>query len=154
MMRTLAIFAALIWLSTPARADFSAARSAHRLLRSAWKSQQKPQPIDGVAVRIEDDIIAESEVKELGAFQQLVDGQSKSRADLIGELTDQWIVRGEADATKYPPPTEDDVQQAYEHLVAQFPSSADFTKRCASAVKPFPWRTLKSCCGRRPTPAR
>src|SRR5262249_4775455 len=37
------------------------------------------QTIDGIAARIEDDIITESEVKELGAFQALVDGKPKLR---------------------------------------------------------------------------
>src|ERR1700733_15220973 len=52
--------------------------------------------IDGVAARIEDDIIMESEVRELSAFQQLVDGKPKPRSDVIRELADQWILRGEA----------------------------------------------------------
>ena len=52
--------------------------------------------IDGVAARIEDDIIMESEVRELSSFQQLVDGKSKPRSEVINELADQWIVRGEA----------------------------------------------------------
>ncbi len=134
MTRILTMFVAMVWLMAigPARADVSAAHPANNVREFARARQEKPQQIDGVAARVEDDIIADSEVRELAAFQQLVDGQSKPRADLVRELIDQWIVRGEADAAKYPPPTEDDVQRAYEHLVAQFPSSADFTKRCAS----------------------
>jgi len=90
------------------------------------------QPIDGVAARIEDDILTDSEVRELAAFQQLVDGKSKSRAELIRELADQWIVRGEADASKYPQPKEEDVDRAYKQLMAQFPSPDEFEKRCAA----------------------
>ncbi len=60
------------------------------------------ETVDSIAARIEDDILTESELRELGAFQTLVDGQSKSRADLIRELEDQWIVRGEATAASYP----------------------------------------------------
>jgi len=91
-----------------------------------------PRTIDGVAARIEDDILTESEVRELGAFQQLVDGQSKPRADLIRELGDQWIVRGEATAAKYPQPSEEDVDHAYAQLAARFSSPEEFKSRCTA----------------------
>ena len=91
------------------------------------------QPIDGVAARIEDDILTDSEVRELGAFQQLVDGKSKSRDELIRELADQWIVRGEADTSKYPQPTKEDVDRAYKQLLAQFPSPDEFEKQREAA---------------------
>ena len=90
------------------------------------------QPIDGVAARIEDDILTDSEVRELGAFQELVDGHAKSRDELIRELADQWIVRGEIETAKYPPPSAGDVDRAYAGLVAQFASQEDFAKRCSA----------------------
>lgn len=91
------------------------------------------QPIDGVAARIEDDILTDSEVRELGAFQELVDGHAKSRDELIRELADQWIVRGEIETAKYPPPSAEDVDRAYAGLVSQFASPEDFAKRCSTA---------------------
>lgn len=91
------------------------------------------QQVDGVAVRIEDDIIAESEVRELAAFQSLVDGKAKPRAELIRELSDQWMIRSEANATKYAQPPAADVDRAYAEFVKQFPSPEDFQKRCAGA---------------------
>ena len=91
------------------------------------------QPIDGVAARIEDGIITESEVRELGQFQMLVDGKSKSRAELLRELTDQWMVRTEAIAAKYGEPPAADVDRAYAEFVKQFPSPEEFQKRCAAA---------------------
>lgn len=90
------------------------------------------QVIDGIAARIDDDIITESEVRELAAFQTLVDGHAKPRADLIRELADQWIVRGEAAAAKYPEPSAADVDHAYAGLVKQFPSQQEFESRCAA----------------------
>ena len=89
------------------------------------------QTVDGIAARIEDDILTESEVNELAAFQKLVDGNAKSRADLIRELADQWIVRGEATATKYPEASAQDVDNAYTQLQKQFPSLEQFKARCA-----------------------
>ncbi len=91
------------------------------------------QQVDGVAVRIEDDIITESEVREIGAFQMLVDGKSKPRAELIRELSDQWLIRSEATATKYPQVPVADVDRAYAEFVKQFPSPEEFQKRRAAA---------------------
>lgn len=91
------------------------------------------QMVDGVAARIEDDILTESEVRELGAFQQLVDGQTKPRLELIRELADQWIIRGEANTAKFPQPAAETVDRAYEQFAKQFPSLEEFQKRCAAA---------------------
>lgn len=85
--------------------------------------------IDGVAARIEDDVITESEVRELGAFQLLVDGRAKPRPELIRELADQWIAGGEARVANYPQPSEEDVKRVFEQLVAKFPSPEEFRKR-------------------------
>jgi hypothetical protein len=91
------------------------------------------QTIDGIAARIEDDILTESEVRELGAFQQLVDGHSKTRAELIRELAAQWIVRGDANTAKFPRPSRADVDRSYAELVKQFKSPEEFQARCAAA---------------------
>ena len=90
------------------------------------------QTIDGVAARIEDDIIMESQLRELAAFQQLVDGESKPRLELIRELADQWIVRGEAVTAKYPQPTLEQIDLAYQEFVKQFASPEEFEKRRAA----------------------
>jgi len=90
------------------------------------------QVVDGVAARIEDDIILESEVRELAAFQKLVDGREKPRDELIRELADQWVVRGEIETAKYPPPSATDVDRAYSQLAAQFGSPEEFARRCAA----------------------
>jgi hypothetical protein len=88
--------------------------------------------IDGIAARIEDDIITESEVRELAAFQELVDGRSKSREEIIRELADQWIVRQEATAASFGQPSQEDVDRAYEQLVKQFPPPEEFKRRCGA----------------------
>ncbi len=89
-------------------------------------------PIDGVAARIEDDIILESEVREMAAFQTLVDGQAKPRMDLIRELANQWIVQGEARTAKFPLPAAAEVDNAFQDFAKQFGSPEDFQKRCAA----------------------
>jgi hypothetical protein len=89
--------------------------------------------IDGIAARIEDDIITESEVQELAAFQKLVDGESKPRPELLRELVDQWMIRNEATAAKYAQPSAADVDRAYSEFVKQFPSPEQFKERCLAA---------------------
>ena len=71
---------------------------------------QESRNIDGVAARIEDDVITESEIRELGAFEQLVDGKPKSRAELIRLLADQWLVHTEAVTARYAQPSTADVE--------------------------------------------
>ena len=87
--------------------------------------------IDSVAAKIEDDVITESEVRELAAFQKLVDGEPKPREELLRELADQWMIRNEAISTKYAEPSAADVDRAYAEFVKQFPSPEELEKRCA-----------------------
>jgi hypothetical protein len=89
------------------------------------------QTIDAIAVRIDTGVITESEVRELADFQTLVDGSSKPRDEVIRELTDQWIVQGEADTAHFAHPSDKDVDNAYAELVKRFPSQAAFDQRCA-----------------------
>jgi hypothetical protein len=91
------------------------------------------EQIDGVAARIEDDIITESEVRELSAFQQLVDGTPKPRSEVLRELADQWLIRNEATTAGYGQPPSADVDRAYADFVKQFPSAETFKQRCADA---------------------
>lgn len=131
MERAIFFLSTMAWLAGPGANCGLAQTQAAALSPAAEAGAANPdgQPIDGVAARIEDDILTESEVRELASFQQLVDGKSKSRDELISELADQWIVRGEADTSKYPAPTKEDVDRAYQQLVAQFPSPGDFGKQ-------------------------
>lgn len=126
MRYALLILVSACWLAGP----FATGASAQVQSASAADAGQT---VDGVAARIEDDILTESEVRELGAFQQLVDGSEKPRTERISELADQWIVRGEIENAKYSPPSAADADRAYAQLAAQFSSPEDFTKRCAAA---------------------
>jgi hypothetical protein len=130
MRQALFIVAWIAWLTGPGAAQTTTqAPPAPR----ATEPTGGVQTVDGVAARIEDDILTESEVRELAAFQALVDGHAKSRDEIIRELSDQWIVRGEADAAKYPQPSPDDMQNAYGQLATQFSSPQEFQNRCAKA---------------------
>jgi hypothetical protein len=142
MRSTLFIFALMAWLAGPGWRRASAQnQSVSDLLASLLSgtavgpsagSDAGAKAVDGIAARIEDDIITESEVRELSAFQQLVDGKAKSRTEVIQELAGQWTVHGEAALAAFPPPSREDVDRAYEQFVKQFPSPQEFQNRCAA----------------------
>ena len=94
-------------------------------------SQNRTTIVDGIAARIEGDVLTESELNELSAFQRLVDGKATSRDELIRELTDQWIVNNEAQTSQFPRPSAKDVDQALAALEKQSGSHDDFQKRLA-----------------------
>jgi len=100
---------------------------------TARATQEKGQAVavDDIAVRIEGDIITESEIDELAAFQKLVDGKSGNRADVIRELTDQWIVNNEAQTSRFARPSKEDVDEALESLTAQIGSEDALHQRMA-----------------------
>jgi hypothetical protein len=132
MRRTIFIFVGCGWLAAAAAGQTSA-RAQVSSESSGVVGRGRVQEVDAVAARIEADILTESEVRELGAFQLLVDGQAKPRAERIQELADQWIVRGEATAANYPQPSIEDVNGAWTQFTAQFPSPEEFQKRRAAA---------------------
>jgi hypothetical protein len=132
MRRALLIFGVLAWLGGFGANCAQAQTQTCSELPPASGSAGIQQ-VDGVAARIEDDIITESEVRELGAFQQLVDGKSKPRAEVIRELADQWMIRNEAATAKFGQPPAADIDRAYAEFAKQFSSPEDFAKRCAES---------------------
>lgn len=132
-MRRVILSIAACYLLVAFAADSTPAQNSTYSTLPAAPQPAKTRVIDGIAARIEDDIITESEVRELSAFQTLVDGKSKSRTEVIQELADQWILRGEANTAKYPAPSNDDVDRSYNEFVKQYSSPEEFQKRCVSA---------------------
>ncbi len=92
---------------------------------------QKPTEVDGIAARIGNDVLTNSEVRELQDYQRLVEGQAQDRAKVMEELVDQWIVQTEAVATRFPHPTADEVSLEFQALLKQFPSREQFQARLA-----------------------
>jgi len=128
----LALFSGGLKTASAQTASASASVSSPSVSAANSGSRTSMQTIDGIAARIEDDIITESEVRELSAFQELVDGKPKPRNEIIKELADQWIVRGEASLAAFPSPSQADVDRAYQEFVKQFPSPQEFQSRCAA----------------------
>ena len=123
MGRVTATATLFAWL---ALASGNAKTFAADLIRAqeSQPAQNQAAIVDGIAVRIEGDILTESELNELAAFQKLVDGKSNSRAIVIRELTDQWIVKNEAQTSRFARPSTADVNEAFQELVGQFGSEA------------------------------
>ncbi|MHB8411252.1 MAG: hypothetical protein ACYDDI_04815 [Candidatus Acidiferrales bacterium] len=135
MRNAKAIFAVMFCLAMPA-ADRTALGQTARSPQTAAKAAA-PAPhaasIDGIAVRIGDDVVTDSEVRQLEDYQRLIDGQAQSRATVVQELVDQWIVRTEAAAAKFPHPATPEVTQEFQTLIKQFPSAQQFRARLARA---------------------
>jgi len=87
------------------------------------------QVVDRIVAHVEDDVLLQSELRELGQFQQLAGGQPESDAQLLDRLVDQWIVKTEADAARFPPPSDADVDRQVEHLRQQLASSGALESR-------------------------
>jgi hypothetical protein len=82
--------------------------------------EQTGRVVDRIVARIEGDIILLSQVRELGAFQQLIEGQPESDDRLLAELIEQWIVQTEATESRFPQPAQSEVDRELARLVAQF----------------------------------
>jgi parvulin-like peptidyl-prolyl isomerase len=85
--------------------------------------------IDRIAARVENDVILMSDLRELSRYQQLVDGKTESDEQLLDRLIDQWIVRTEAAASRFPQPSEADVNHNMERLQKSFDSPEEYDSR-------------------------
>jgi hypothetical protein len=102
---------------------------AGALLALAATCARSQQLLDGVAARVEGDIILLSEVRTLSRYQMLVDGKSESDAAILDRLIDQWIVRNEADTARFPHPSDLEIAHGVEHLQASFTSPEEYQAR-------------------------
>ena len=117
MRRSIFMFAAL--LATP-----HAGRAA-----PVPPSAQSSRVVDRIVARIEGDIILESQVRQLGAFQQLIEGRAESDDRLLSELLEQWIVQTEAAASHFPDPAQSEVDRELARLTAQFASPEAYSAK-------------------------
>jgi hypothetical protein len=87
------------------------------------------QVADRVIARIENEIILLSDLRTLSSYQVLVEGKSESDNQVLERLIDQWIVRTEADASRFPHPSETEVGRSLEVLRKSYGSDENFEKR-------------------------
>jgi hypothetical protein len=85
--------------------------------------------IDRIAARVENDIILLSDVRQLGRYQLLVDGKIETEPQLLDRLIDQWVVQNEADASRFPRPTDAEIEQSLTALKKSFSSQELYEER-------------------------
>jgi len=90
---------------------------------------QTGRVVDRIVARIEGDIILESQVRELNAFQQLIEGRAESDDQLLSELIEQWMVQTEAAASHFPDPAQSEVDRELSRLTASFATPEAYTAR-------------------------
>jgi hypothetical protein len=105
-----------------------AAAAAERAIASP-RAPQSGRVVDRIVARIEDDIILQSQVRELGAFQQLIEGHAESDDRLLSELIEQWVVQTEATASHFPGPAQSEVDLELAGIKARFASPAAYSAR-------------------------
>ena len=111
MVRTICIFVGLV-----------AAALAGPVIARALAPPQASRVVDRIVAHIEGDIILQSQLRELGAFQQLIEGRAESDDRLLAELIEQWVVQTEATASHFPQPAQSEVDREMARLAAQFTS--------------------------------
>jgi hypothetical protein len=90
---------------------------------------QSGRVVDRIVARIEDDIILQSQVRELGAFQKLIEGRAESDDQLLSELIEQWVVETEATASHFPEPVQSEVDRELARLPSQFAGSDAYSAK-------------------------
>ncbi|HEV2420211.1 MAG TPA: hypothetical protein VGS59_00755 [Candidatus Acidoferrales bacterium] len=134
-MRKLTAISALVFcVALRANAQSQSARTSTSSASAAThadSSSQHAAEIDGIAARIGNDVLTDSEVRQLEGYQKLVEGQAQDRAKVIDELVNQWVVETDALASKFPHPTASDVSLEFQTLLKQFPSREQFQARLA-----------------------
>lgn len=100
---------------------------------AAARPRAQAQIVDAIVVRIEDDIITLSELRELAAYQQLLDGHSQSDEELRSELIEQWLVNSEATTARFPLPAETEIDREIERVQKSSPDASAFEQRLAAA---------------------
>jgi len=130
MKHGIAIIALLVLQALPVLAQ-SSSGSKDPAAPSAATTAPKETIIDGIAARVGNDVVTDSEVRELECYQRLIDGEVQDRAQVVGDLVNQWIVRTEAATATFPHPTAVEVNLEFQTLVKQFPSPEKFQARLA-----------------------
>jgi parvulin-like peptidyl-prolyl isomerase len=90
----------------------------------------RPQEVvDGIAARVETDIILLSEVHALARYQMFIDGKAETDGVILDRLIDQWMVRNEAKAALFPQPSEEEMKRSLERLKRSFSSPEEYEQR-------------------------
>jgi hypothetical protein len=85
--------------------------------------------VDRIVGRVENDVILLSDIRALSRYQQLLDGKPEADSQILERLVDQWIVRTEAEVSRSPHPSEEDIERSFSRLKNSFTSEQEFETR-------------------------
>jgi hypothetical protein len=85
--------------------------------------------VDRIVARVENDIILLSDVRELEEYQELVNGKSERESAIVDRLIDQWIVRSEAQLSRFPEPKSEEIDREVARVVKSFASPEEYEAR-------------------------
>jgi hypothetical protein len=87
------------------------------------------QVVDRIVARVENDVILLSDIRVLSSYQQFLDGKSETDAQILDRLIDQWIVRMEAEVSRTPHPSDEDIDGSLSSLKNSFTSEQEYEAR-------------------------
>ena len=87
------------------------------------------QVVDRIIARIEDDVLLQSDLRELGEFQQLQGTKVEPESARLEELIDQWVIEHEGQAAQFPQPSDADVNTSLDQLKKNLGGEDVFQKR-------------------------
>jgi hypothetical protein len=103
---------------------------AFLLLRAGCARTDAAQEIvDRIVARVENDIILWSDVRALSRYQRFLDGTSETDGQILDRLIDQWIVRTEADVSRFPPPSGSEIDRGVERIQKSLGSAEEYESR-------------------------
>jgi hypothetical protein len=84
------------------------------------------QVVDRIIARVEGDILLQSDLRDLGASQQLFGGPVEPESKRLDELIDQWIIEHEAESAQFARPSEEDVTSALQQTEKNLGGDQEF----------------------------
>jgi len=85
--------------------------------------------VDGIAARVENDILLLSDIRTLSRYQQFLDGKAEPDPQILDRLIDQWVVRTEADVSLFPHPYDAEIERELGRLRKSFGSAEQYEAR-------------------------
>lgn len=99
------------------------------LVATSMRLLDAQETVDRIVARVENDVILLSDIRALSRYQQFVDGKSETDAQILDRLIDQWIVRTEAEVSRFPHPSDEEIDRSLMRLQKSFPSTEEYETR-------------------------
>jgi hypothetical protein len=98
-------------------------------LAATTQDEASQEVVDRIVARVENDVILMSDVRALSRYQQFVDGKAEGESQVLDRLIDQWIVRTEADVSRFPNPSPADIDRGVDRLRKSLGSAEEYEAR-------------------------